>query len=87
MHHRRLIRSLADVPSVIPNILCHSRRVQSPSIIPDVGNRLSVMPDIGNRPAVIPDVFNRESKAFPRQGHTNEGTEEKHWIPAKTRRE
>ena len=27
--------------------------------------------------AVIPDVFNRESTAFSRQGHMNEGTEEK----------
>ena len=26
---------------------------------------------------VIPDIFNRESRAFPIQGHTNEGTEEK----------
>ena len=26
---------------------------------------------------VIPAVFNRESMAFPIQGHTNEGTEEK----------
>ena len=49
--------------------------------------RASVIPNVGNRLSVIPDVFNRESKAFPRQGHTNEGTEEKHWIPAKNRRE
>ena len=46
-----------------------------------------MIPNVGNRLSVIPDVFNRESKAFPRQGHTNEGTEEKHWIPAKNRRE
>ena len=45
----------------------HSRRFQSPTVIPDVFNP----------PAVIPDVFNRESTAFPMQGHTNEGTEEK----------
>ena len=28
-------------------------------------------------PSVIPDVVNRESRAFPMQGHTNEGTEKK----------
>ena len=28
-------------------------------------------------PSVIPDVFNRESMAFPKQGRTNERTEEK----------
>ena len=34
---------------------------------------------------VIPDVFNRESMAFPMQGHTNEGTEEKNsGFPLKT---
>ena len=57
-------------------------------VIPDAFNRPSVIPDVGNRLSVIPDVFNRESKAFPRQCRTNEGTEEKkHWIPAKNRRE
>ncbi len=34
---------------------------------------------------VIPDVFNRESRAFPMQGHPNEGTEEKNTgFPLKT---
>ena len=46
---------------------CHSRRFQSPAVIPHVFNP----------PAVIPDIFNRESTAFPMQAHTNEGTEEK----------
>ena len=27
--------------------------------------------------SVIPDVFNRESRGFPMQGHTKEGTKEK----------
>ena len=27
--------------------------------------------------SVIPDVFNRESRIFPMQGHTKEGTKEK----------
>ena len=36
-------------------------------------------------PSVIPDVFNRESRAFPIQGHPNEGTEEKDTgFPLKT---
>ena len=39
-------------------------------------------------PVVIPDVFNRESMGgFPTPGYTNEGAEERHWIPANNRRE
>ena len=54
-------------------------------VIPAAFNRPSVMPDVGNRLSVIPDVFNRESKAFPRQCRTNEGTEEKNTgFPLKT---
>ena len=35
--------------------------------------------------SVIPDVFHRESRAFLKQGHTNEGTEEKDTgFPLKT---
>ena len=44
----------------------------------------SVMPAA----SVIPDIFNRESRGFfPVGGHTNEGTERKDWIPARTLRE
>ena len=38
-------------------------------------------------PVVIPDVFNRESRGVPTPGYTNEGAEERHWIPANNRRE
>ena len=45
---------------------------------------LSVIPTL-EPPSVIPDVFNRESKVFPMQCHTNEGTKEKDTgFPLKT---
>ena len=50
----------------------------------EISDRLpSVIPD--GPPSVIPDVFNRESRIFPMQGHTKEGTKKKETgFPLKT---
>ena len=85
-HANRLAESMAFPirDHTIPP--CHSRHLQSPSVIPDVFNPLPSFPTSSTPfchsrrlqpPSVIPDVFNRESMAFPMQDHTNEGTEEK----------
>ena len=69
-HSRCFPSVILAVPSVISD---------ASSVIPDDPRPSFLMPrpSFPPPPSVIPDVFNRESRIFPRQRHTNEGTKER----------
>ena len=73
-------------PLSFPTLLspaCHARRFQSPSVMPDIFNRLLSCQTFSIAPMSFPTSLIGNPRLFPRRGRTNErDKKEKHWIPA-----
>ena len=74
-------------PLSFPTLLspaCHARRFQSPSVMPDIFNRLLSCQTFSIAPMSFPTSLIGNPRLFPRRGRTNErDKKERHWIPAK----